>query len=150
VDSHSEGVPQVTRICRTRADLALAFAAGTALIAAGKAVSVTVREHTKRTLDQNALLHLWMEQAALEIPEHDALGWKCYVKLHHGVPILRAEDEEFRAFYDAALKPRTYEQKLEAMKFVPVTSLMKVPQMTRFMDAVQADFANHGVILEAA
>lgn len=49
-----------------------------------------------------------------------------------------------------ALKPRTYEQKLEAMKFVPVTSLMKVPQMTRFMDAVQADFSRHGVILEAA
>jgi hypothetical protein len=140
----------MTRVCRTRADLALAFADGTALIAAGKSVSVTVREHTKRTLDQNALLHAWMEQAALEIPDYDALGWKCYVKLHHGVPILRAEDEDFRAFYDGALKARTYEQKLEAMKFVPVTSLMKVPQMTRFMDAVQADFAKHGVILEAA
>ena len=140
----------MTRICRTRADLALAFSEGVALIAAGKPVSVTVREHTKRTLDQNALLHAWMEQAALELPDNDALGWKCYAKLHHGVPILRAEDEDFRAFYDAALKPRTYEQKLEAMKFVPVTSLMKVPQMTRFMDAVQADFARHGVILEAA
>ncbi len=104
-------------------------------------------EPKKRTKDQNAFSHAWYEEISLALPEDDALGWKCYCKLHHGVPILRAEDEEFRAAYDTAIKGLTYEQKLLAMRIMPVTSRMNVRQLTKYADAVRDDFAARGVAL---
>ena len=59
-------------------------------------------------------------------------------KLHFGVPILRAEDPDFREFYDAGMKSvLSYEQKLKAMRFVPVTSIMTQDQFDRYAHEVQ-------------
>jgi hypothetical protein len=113
-----------------------------------KFVKVNAKIGKARSLDQNAISHVWYEQIARELKDDDALGWKCYSKLHHGIPILRAEDEEFRTFYDGALKQLSYEKKLEAMKYLPVTSLMTKPQLTKYLEALQNDFANRGVRLE--
>jgi len=108
-----------------------------------------VKVKTDRNLDQNALSHIWYAQIAKDLPEDNELGWHCYCKLTIGVPILRAESEEFRKFYDGALKKLDYEQKLEAMKFVPITSIMTVPQMSAYMEQMQLIFARRGVILES-
>lgn len=114
-----------------------------------KFIRATLKTGKDRSLDQNALSHAWYEQLARELREYDALGYKCYCKLHHGVPILRAEDEDFRAFYDTAMrKTLTYEQKISAMKFVPVTSEMTKLQLSKYLEAVQADFARSQVNLE--
>lgn len=78
----------------------------------------------------------------------EALGWKCYCKLHHGVPILRAEDDEFREAYDGAIKGLTYEQKLLVMRVFPVTSRMTTKQLTKYAEAVRDDFASRGVHLD--
>ena len=111
------------------------------LFAANKFVRVSAKTGKSRTLDQNAISHAWYEQLARELREDDALGWKCLCKLRLGVPILRAEDEEFRAFYDAAIKQSlTYEEKLAAMKFVPVTSLMTTEQLSKYLEAMQKEF----------
>jgi hypothetical protein len=111
-------------------------------------VRMKVTTGRKRSLDQNAISHAWYQQMAREDRQDDELGHKAYCKLHHGVPILRMENEEFRAFYDAAVRGLTYEQKREAMKFVPVTSLMTKPQLSKYLEAVQADYHNRGVWLE--
>jgi hypothetical protein len=101
-----------------------------------------------RSVGQNNKTHAWYEEISAALKEYDAQGWKRYCKLHHGVPILRAEDEEFKDFYDAAMKRSlTYEQKLTAMDFVPVTSIMSKPQLSKYCDAVQNDFFAKGVIL---
>lgn len=113
-----------------------------------KFVKVSAKVGMARSVDQNAISHAWYEQIARELREDDALGWKSYCKLHHGVPILRAEDEQFRGFYDASIKRMTYEQKLQAMKFVPVTSLMTKPQLSKYLEALQGDFHQRGVLLE--
>ena len=102
----------------------------------------------KRSLNQNDLSHVWYEQLACELREDDALGWKCYCKLHHGVPILRAEDSEFRETYDSAIKGLTYEQKLRVMRILPVTSLMTKAQLSAYLEAVREDFAKRNVWLE--
>lgn len=102
----------------------------------------------KRSLDQNSISHAWYEQIAAELREDDAIGWKCYAKLHHGVPILRAEDSEFRKVYDGAIKRLSYEQKLGVMRILPVTSLMSKTQLSKYLEAMQTDFASKGVILE--
>lgn len=118
------------------------------LFRAHKFVKISAKIGTDRSLDQNAIGHAWYEQVARELREDDALSVKCYCKLHHGVPILRAEDEEFRTFYDGALKRLTYEQKIAAMKFFPVTSLMTKPQKSKYLEAVRDDFRKRGVALE--
>ena len=60
----------------------------------------------------------------------------------------RADNAEFRADYDAMMKPLPYDMKLKAMKgFFPVTSLMKVRQMCRFMNLVQQQCAERGLEL---
>lgn len=114
-----------------------------------KFVKVSAKIGKARSLDQNAISHCWYEQLARELKEDDALGWKSYCKLHHGVPILRAEDEQFREFYDRTLRVTlTYDQKLDAMKFLPVTSLMTKPQLSKYLEAVRDDFLKRGVMLE--
>lgn len=111
-------------------------------------VKVTAKTGKARSNDQNAISHAWYEQLARELREDNALGWKCYCKLHHGVPILRAEDEEFRECYDGSIKRLSYEQKLIAMRHFPVTSLMVKTQLSAYLEAMQADFLTKGVRLE--
>lgn len=102
----------------------------------------------KRSLSQNDISHAWYQQMAREDRQEDELGHKGYCKLHHGVPILRAEDADFRAAYDASIKHLTYEQKREAMKLFPVTSLMTKPQLTKYLEAVQRDYETRGIYLK--
>lgn len=100
-------------------------------------LKVSWSQHKDRSGQQNALSHVWYEQIAHELREDTALGVKAECKLHYGVPILRAEDDDFRAAYDAAIKPLTYEQKLAAMRYWPVTSLMSTAQLSEYLQAMQ-------------
>lgn len=114
-----------------------------------KFLRLNVKTGKDRSLDQNAISHVWYEQLSRELPEEDALGWKSFCKLHFGVQILRAEDPEFRQFYDHAIKSSlSYEEKLKAMAFVPVTSNMTTAQLSKYLEAMQQHFIKHGVVLE--
>jgi hypothetical protein len=114
-----------------------------------KYLRVSAKAGKDRSLDQNAISHAWYEQLARELHEYDALGWKCECKLLHGVPILRAEDAEFRQFYDRAIKQSlSYEEKLAAMRFVPVTSVMTKQQLSKYLEAMRDHFLRRGVRLE--
>lgn len=113
-----------------------------------KFLRINIKTGKDRSLPQNAITHVWYGQIARELREDDELGWKAYCKLHHGVPILRAEDEEFRTAYDSTIKPMTYEQKLTVMRFWPVTSIMTKEQLSKYAESVQDDFLRRGVRLE--
>ena len=103
----------------------------------------------KRTLDQNAQSFVWYKQIAEQLPDYDAKGWARYCKLVHGVPILRSEDAEFRAFYDKAIKLNLdYEEKMQAMDYTPVSRLMNTNQFNRYFEAIQEDFLKRGVVLQ--
>lgn len=106
-------------------------------------------KENSRTDQQNRLSHAWYKQLANELKENDALGWKCYCKLHFGVPIMRAEDDEFRKTYDSVIKSMSYEKKLEVMKILPVTSLMTTKQLTKYLDEMKGWFYTwEGINLE--
>ncbi len=109
---------------------------------------VSYKTGKARSLPQNNITHAWYEQIARELREDDALGWKSYCKLHHGVPLLRAEDDEYRDIYDGAIKGLIYEQKLKVMRYFPVTSLMNKEQLSKYAEAVRDDFYQRGVLLE--
>jgi len=118
------------------------------LYIAHRYLKVSIKTGKDRSKDQNSILHAWIEQIAREQREDDALGWKCYIKLHYAVPILRAEDEEFREAYDSVIKPLSYEKKLIAMKCWPVSSIMSKPQLSKLLEVVQSEFMQRGVKLD--
>lgn len=101
-------------------------------------------------MDQQALAEVWYRQIAHELGEDTPEGVKCEFKLRIGVPILRATDDNFRAMWDEKIKGIfTYEQKLALMRYLPVTSLLTVEQMTQYLDSVQKEMARRGVVLES-
>ena len=112
-------------------------------------LEVSWKNGKHRSLSQNAISHCFYEQLARELREYDALQWRCYCKYTLGVPLLHAEDAEFREFWDGAIrKVFSYEQKIEMMKFTPVTSLMSKPTLSKYLEAMQEHFRSKGVILE--
>jgi hypothetical protein len=102
----------------------------------------------KRSADQNSISHAWYTEVSRALQDRSPLSVKCESKLNCGVPILRAEDDDFRSFYDASIKSTlSYEQKMGAMKFLPVTSLMSVQQLSQYLEDVQQFWGRQGVFL---
>ena len=114
---------------------------------AKKYLRVSIKTGKDRSLDQNALSHFWYEQIAREVGG-SAEQVKRECKLLYGVPIMRASDAEFSDWCVAALDWLGYEQRVEAMKWVDVTSLMSVEQMADYLTTMQADHAQAGIILK--
>ena len=102
-----------------------------------KYLTVNVMHGKKRSLDQNAISHAWYSQVANELREDTPLGVKSFCKLHFGIPILRAESDDFREKYDRAVKPMDYPDKLTLMEWFPVTSLMTTPQLSEYLEKVK-------------
>lgn len=103
-----------------------------------------------RSIRQNRLQRLWMNEIAEQLPEYSAEGWRGFCKLHFGVPILRDADEKFRDEYDRVVKPLPYETKLACMTVpidLPVTSRMNTRQKKAYLDAVHLHFSERGVVL---
>ena len=114
---------------------------------AKKYLRVSIKTGKDRSLDQNAISHCWYEQIAKEVGgSSEQVKRDC--KFLYGVPILRAADAEFSDWCVAALDWLDYEEKVEAMKWIDVTSLMSVEQMTDYLTAMQADHAKAGIILK--
>lgn len=114
----------------------------------GQALAVVVRGND-RTLAQNDLSHVWYAQIAKAKGDETPLDIKCFCKLNFGVPILRAEDEDYRHVYDAAIKnTMDYEQKVLLMKHWPVTSEMNTKQLSNYLDCIQLYYQqNLGIIV---
>ena len=113
-------------------------------------LTVTIKPgEESRTIKQNRLAFQWYKDAA-EHGDQTTEQYRCECKLRLGVPILRRDSETFKEKYDSTLKSLTYEQKLACMGEpfnLPVTSIMKVKQMTEYLEAVQQHFINQGFML---
>jgi hypothetical protein len=98
-----------------------------------------------RSLKQNRLSHMWYAHLGRE-SGHGREFERAQAKLHQGIPILR-EGKEFNEFYTNALAHLEYEQRLAAMEFVPVTSLMSVHQFAEYLNEVDSKAALRGIVL---
>jgi len=110
------------------------------------------RQSKKRSAAQNRLQQKWHMEAAQQLKDETAEEKRAFCKLHFGVPILRAEDEKFKAEYDRVIRPMPYETKLSLMRVpfdFPTTRLMSVEQKTRYLDAVWNHYSSQGVRLTA-
>ena len=133
-----------SRVITTPADLA---ALGRTLGALKLPITVSWKQGRDRSLDQNALMWKWAGEFAEQMGDRTADETQRQWKLTIGVPILRSENDDFRDFYDKGLRRLAYPEKLAAMQYVPVTSIMTVPQMRKLMDAIQREAAEQGVRL---
>lgn len=132
------------RILRTQADMEAYIAT---LRALKLPLTVQHKQGADRSLDQNHLQFKWANEFAQAMGDRTGEEVRLDWKLRHGVPILRAEDEGFRATYDANLKGLPFAAKLALMAYIPVTSLMTVKQMSAYLDTVQREALQHGVRL---
>ena len=98
-----------------------------------------------RTLSQNALFHRWVGEIAEQTNESaDQVKREC--KFYIGVPILMSADPDFVAFV-SNLKSLTTEEKIAAMDFIAVTSIMTTGQLSQMCDAVFRKYTEQGVRL---
>lgn len=109
--------------------------------------TVDITDGRDRSAEQNRLAFKWYKEVSEQTGE-DVEDVRARCKLEIGVPILR-EDDDFRRTYDRLIRPLAYSDKIDLIKAtdMPVTRLMKVEQMTRFMDAVFRSHAEHGIVL---
>lgn len=109
--------------------------------------SVEVRAGLKkpRSLSQNQLIHMWFGEIAKQThASADQVKREC--KFYQGCPILIGEDEQF-ADFARNLSHLTTEEKIAAMDYVSVTSVMSASQLSRMCDAVSLKYRPQGVNL---
>jgi len=137
----------VERIIRTEHDLKML---GTFLAGRKRPFTVDIASGKHRSIEQNKLQRLWLNEAAAQLGDRTPEELRAFCKLTLGVPILRAENPEFKAKYDAVVRGLPYETKLAIMSEpldLPVTRLMKADQKTRYLDAMFRFFSEQGVVL---
>ena len=112
--------------------------------------TVEISDGRRRSVEQNRLQRQLINEIAEQLGDRTPEQVRAECKLTLGVPILRAENEDFRAKYDAVVRPLPYEQKLAIMAEpldLPVTRLMTVGQKTRYLEAIYQHFGEQGVVL---
>lgn len=110
--------------------------------------TVEVTDGRDRSSEQNNLSHKWYAEVSEQTgEEREDVRARC--KLEIGVPILRDGSEAFRKTYDRLIRPLAYADKLDLIRDadIPITRLMNVEQMTRYMDEVFRRHAKAGIVL---
>ena len=135
-----------SRIIRNVADLASLFK----LVGALKLpITISWIAGADRSDEQNQTMWMWANEVADQLQDRDAADVQAMWKLTIGIPILRGDDAAFRDAYDKTVKGLTYADKIKVMRDLhfPVTSIMKVRQMCRFMNQVQQQCDEMGLSL---
>lgn len=100
-----------------------------------------------RSLDQNAMSFALYKQIASQLDDQSIIDIRSECKLTVGVLLLRNANPSFKAFYDKGLRHLTHEEKLDAMVFVPVTSLMSKKVFSEYLDEVIRKYSRQGLVL---
>lgn len=111
-------------------------------------LTIEITEGRNRSAEANRLAFKWYAEIADQTGE-DREDVRARCKLEIGVPILREAHEKFRETYDRLIRPLPYPEKLALIRDteLPVTSLMNVGQMSRFLDVVFRRHSDIGVVL---
>lgn len=106
----------------------------------------------KRMLTMDALAHVFYKQIAEHETQHSTPERvKSECKLEIGLPILALDDElgDYIETIRHHLKPLMYEERINAMKYFKVTSLMSVEQESHYIEQMQLIYSEDGIILES-
>lgn len=112
--------------------------------------TLTLTDGKHRSTAQNRLQHMWMNEIAQQKGDMTPAEVRAYCKLTIGVPILRNQNEAFRAKYDEVVKPLPYQHKLAVMTEpldLPVTRIMTTKQTAEYLDGIIRHFGEQGIVL---
>lgn len=134
-----------TRAIKNDGDLALLF---TYLKGRKRPFTVEITDGRDRSAEQNRLSQKWYAEIADQTGE-DREDVRARCKLELGIPIMREASEQFRATYDRLIRPLDYADKLALIRDtdMPVTRLMSVADMSRYMDSVFQRHSEAGIEL---
>ena len=113
-------------------------------------MTVNIRAGADRSLEQNTMAFRIFKDAADQLGDRTVNEVRAWAKLEIGVPILRAANGLFRERYDKIVRPLSYEDRLAMMVEpidLPVTRMMKVREMTEFLDTLIQRLAEQGIVL---
>lgn len=133
------------RIIKTPADLEKLIAfLGTRKLP----LTVEITDGRDRSKEQNGLAFKWYGEISAQTGEAiEDVRARC--KLRFGLPILMEASEGFRDLCRRRIKPLTHAERIEVIRQfdIPVTRLMNVGQMSRFMDEMFQYHAEFGLVL---
>lgn len=102
----------------------------------------------KRSLDQNALSFALYKEISAQREDQSLMDVRCQCKLDYGIPLLCRDDPEFAELWHQIEAATTYEQRLFLMKKYKVTSEMKKPTFSEYIDTVVREYAKQGVVID--
>jgi hypothetical protein len=111
-------------------------------------MTIDIQDGRDRSTEQNRLSQKWYAEIAEQTGE-DREDVRARCKLEIGIPIMRDASDKFKATYDRLVRPLDYDDKLALIRDtdMPVTRLMKVSDMTRYMDFVFLRHSEFGLVL---
>ena len=110
--------------------------------------TVEVTDGRDRSAEQNKLAFKWYKEIAEQSGEAvDDVRARC--KLKFGLPILMESSEAFRDLCRRRIKPLSHAERIEVIRDfdIPVTRLMNVSQMSRYMDGLFQHHSEFGISL---
>lgn len=110
-------------------------------------LEVVIRKHDSgRSVAQNRLSFMWYKERAEQAgttPDYEHQ----LCKLRQGCPILISSDSDFSGIYEKVIQPLPYEDRIKAMAYMPITSIMGVKQMSLYLNNVERDSIASGMVL---
>jgi hypothetical protein len=110
---------------------------------------VAVVKGQNRTEAQNNTIHKWFGEISAHRGDTTMHEVKAECNLIYGRPILLRDNPEWGAVFEYLFKALPHDKKLKAIRLldVPFTRKMKVKQLTEYMEQMQRDALNEGVVL---
>lgn len=135
----------VTRAIKNEYDLSLLT---TYLKSRKRPYTVEITEGRCRSTEQNKLAFKWYVEISNQTGE-DREDVRARCKLSFGLPILMESNEAFRDLCRRRIKPLSHAERIEVIRDfdIPITRLMNVEQMSRFLDIMFRRHAEIGVVL---
>lgn len=109
-------------------------------------MTVSAVEGLDRSAEQNRLMWKWSTEVGQQVGETSDEVQRRW-KLDHGLPVLCEDDQKYRQFCRLTLGPLSRDQRLKAMEYTPVSSQMNVRQMVRFLDRIERECVEGGLVI---
>lgn len=110
--------------------------------------TVDITDGRDRSSEQNRLSQKWYAEIAEQTGEaREDVRARC--KLKFGLPILMESSEAFRDLCRRRIKPLSHAERIELIRDfdIPMTRMMNVGQMTRYMDELFQHHSEFGIVL---
>ncbi len=110
-----------------------------------KFLSVKI-DHQKRSIISNALQFHWYRELEQQ-GDQTSNEYRRYAKYHFGLALRAANDDFFADKMRDILKRYVYEERLEMMDFIDVTSTFDRPAMSQYLLEIKNHYTPQGFIL---